>query len=382
MDYVSVESLLPLSNPAPSHAYDPVSAAAYTEWQLLDEAMFYLAIPNAYVPRSDLFLEIDEASVSMSLNHAWEVAATLLRPSLPVGSLDTGRQTAQLEYASSDSSLQLSRRVIQATGGEKPGCIGGEPMQSGDLLCLVLRRVPAAPPEDPLPLRVFNIKAGIQLSETRVSDCPGRLGYIIDSVRDLFNEASQGFITDEFILRSVNRCVRELAQEGYWCRETVIAAEAGVCNIDIRSVMPDLQDIYQVCFQRPEQIMECVGSFREFTSLRCTIPGAGRPQFYTVQGNTLYVWPPPSEDAEAGFIVFHSYLPPEIHCTAQAVEPPVPPAYDPMLARYALKEAFLRDRSSPEADAKFQQYSAMYEEDKQRLLGEIAPPTVSLRPSR
>lgn len=382
MDYQSVESLLPLSDATPSHGYDPVAGVAYIEWRLFDEALFYLTIPERYEPKSDVFIQIDEASLSVSLNHAWEVATTLFRPSMSLASKDAATQTVDLQFTSAESPLQLSRRLIQATGGQTPGCIGSQPMQPGDLLCLTLRRASATTMEDPLPLRVFNIQAGIQRSQTRISDCPGRLGTIIDSVRDLFNDTSQGFLTDEFIVRSVNRCVRELAQEGYWNRETNLSAQAGVSSIDVRSVIPDLQDIYQVCFQTHQEMMECVGSFRQFTSLQHSMPGAGRPQFYTLQGGILYVWPPPLVNADPGFIVFHSYLPPEIKCTAEALELPFPRAYDAMLVHFVLKEAFLRDRSSPEADIKVQQYSAMYEADKQRLLGEAAPPTLSLRPAR
>ncbi len=382
MEYRSVESLLPLSEAAPCHDYDPASGTAYTVWQLLDAGLFYLVIPERYVPRTDIFLRIDETTKSFGFNHAWEITTTLLRPCLNPVDLESPRQTVRLECVSPESPIQISRRVIQATGIQHPGCVGIEAMQSGDLISLELRRVPATSLEDPLGVRVFHLQVGIQLSDIRVSTCPGRLGYIIDSVRDLFNEASQSFISDEFILRSVNRCVRELAQANYWCKETLIAASVGVERIDLGSVIPDLQNIHQVCFQQPEQIMERVPNFREFTSLRSPRLGLNRPQYYTVQGNMLYVYPPPSSDADPGFIVFHSYLPPEIQCVGELSQPPVPPAYDAMLGRYVLKEAFLRDRSSPDANIMFQHYSNMYEQDKQRLLGQATPSSLSLRPTR
>lgn len=383
MDYISIESLMPLSNGVPAHGFDPVTGSAFTEWHVDDDALFHLVVPDRYNPRSDVFLQIDEASLTISSQHAWEITTTLLRPSLCITTTtEAARQTVRLEYASSATCGELTRRTLQATGGASPGCVDSEPLLPGDLLSVVLRRTPASAMDDPLPVRVFNIQAGIQLSEIRISDCPGRLGAIIDSVRDLFNEASQGFLTDEFILRSVNRCIGGLAQDGYWCRETIIPALAYVCEINLLAVIPDVHDIHQVCFQKAEQIMECVGGFREFMSLRATMPQVGRPQFYTVQGATLHVWPPPSSDAHPGFIVFHSYLPPTVHCTAEPYDPPVPRAYDAMLVHFVLKEAFLRDRHSPEANIKFQQYAGLYQDNKQRILGEAAPPTLSLRPAR
>ena len=41
-----------------------------------------------------------------------------------------------------------------------------------------------------------------------MSDCSGRVGKIMDSVKDLFNETSEAFLSDEFILRSINRCLQ------------------------------------------------------------------------------------------------------------------------------------------------------------------------------
>jgi len=49
--------------------------------------------------------------------------------------------------------------------------------------------------------------------DTRVSDCEGRVGAIIDTARDLFNETAGGFLVDAFILRSINRCQQDIAQD-------------------------------------------------------------------------------------------------------------------------------------------------------------------------
>lgn len=382
MDYVPVESLTPLANGVPAHAFDPISGTAFTEWHVHDEALFHAVIPDRYIPRTDIFVQIDEASVSASLNHAWEITAMLLRPSSSIAPTEAPRQTTRVEYTSAGSAGQLTRRTMGATGGAHPGCVDAEPLQPGDLLCLVLRRVPASSSEDPAALRVFTMRVGIQMSQTRISDCPGRLGVIIDSVRDLFNETSQGFLPDEFILRSVNRCLRELAQEGYWRRETVIAARGSVNEIDLLTAIPDVLEIHQVCFQRGDLIMQRAASFRDFMNMRCAGPNYGNPQFYTVQGNTLHVWPPPPRDVDPGFIVFHSYLPPELHCAEGASDPPLPRAYDGMLVHFALKEAFQRDRHAVEANAQVQQYAELYERDKQRLLAESAGTGLSLRPAR
>jgi hypothetical protein len=49
---------------------------------------------------------------------------------------------------------------------------------------------------------------------------------------------------------------------------------------------------------------------------------------------------------------------------------------------FVLKQAFLRDRHAPGAEIKFQEYSQLYEQAKQNLLGEKDPPKMALRPYR
>ena len=215
-----------------------------------------------------------------------------------------------------------------------------------------------------------------------MSDCSGRVGKIMDSVRDLFNETSEAFLSDEFILRSINRCLQDLAREDYWRSETWVPAVAGVNRINLIEALPDYQSLHQARFSGRNSPMVSLGSYKEYDELRSANNSPGIPEYYVVQNNTLFVWPPPAEDLESGFCLYHSYLPADLTCSSENPDPPIPRAHDMIFVYFALQQAFLRDRHAPGADAKFQEYSALYEREKQRLLAEGGPPELAVRPGR
>ena len=210
----------------------------------------------------------------------------------------------------------------------------------------------------------------------------GRIGRIIDTVRDLFNESSGGFLPDEFIIRSMNRCQEDLARENYWRGETCIPAEQGVCRIDLLTAIPRFQDLHQVRFIGCAAPMIPLDCFKEYQDLAAGSRSTGTPQYYVVQNNSLYVWPAPASSSESGFCVYHSYLPDDLTGSPENPDPRVPQAYDMLYVYFVLKLAFLRDRHAPGADTKFAEYSRLYEMEKQGLLGEGDPPRLAVRPSR
>jgi hypothetical protein len=218
--------------------------------------------------------------------------------------------------------------------------------------------------------------------DTRVSDCEGRVGTIIDTARDLFNETAGGFITDAFILRSINRCQQDIAQEDYWRRETWIPSVSGTNEIDLLTVIPQYQNVHQLHFVGCREPMTPLGSFQEYQELKADANTPGLPQYYVVQNNTLYVWPPPDRDLEAGFCIYHSYLPDSLTCSAVNPNPLIPKAHDLLFVYFVLKQAFLRDRHAPGADMKFQEYAALYDREKQKLLAAGDPPGLALRSYR
>jgi hypothetical protein len=204
----------------------------------------------------------------------------------------------------------------------------------------------------------------------------------MDSVRDLFNETSEAFLSDEFILRSINRCLQDLAQEDYWRKESWVPASAGVNQMNLTEVLPDYQSLHQVRFSGRASPMVSLGSYKEYDELRAANNSPGIPEYYVVQNNTLFVWPPPAEDLPSGFCLYHSYSPADLTCSPENPDPLIPKAHDMVFVYFVLQQAFLRDRHAPGADSKFQEYSTLYEREKQRLLAEGEPPALAVRPGR
>jgi len=381
MEDIPVQVLMPTAASAPDSEYDAAAGAACSAWRLDDEACFHVAVPDTYAAGHDVFVVIDEMGGSASRNHGWQITVTLGRPSAGGPAMPAAQETASVAFRSSPVPGQLTRRVIKASGATAPGCVGGQALMAGDLLGIVLRRAPAVEDEDPFPVRVLAIHVRMLLNQTRISGCPGRLGMIVDSVRDLFNETSPGFVSDEFILRSMNRCLRELAQANYWRRESRVTAAGGVGEMDLLEMIPDLHDVHQVRPHPSGDPLEPVGSFRRFLDLPPAAQHGGAPRFYCVQNNTLHIWPA-SPDGGCVLLVYHSYLPGELACANDPPDPPVPRGHDAVFAYFVLREAFLRDRHAPDANMKVQQYGGLYEEAKDALLGEGDPPALRLRPAR
>jgi len=82
----------------------------------------------------------------------------------------------------------------------------------------------------------------------------------------------------------------------------------------------------------------------------------------------------------SGFLVYHSYLPQALTCSSDNCNPPSPRAHDAAFVYFALKEAFLRDRHAPSANQKYQEFERLYLDQKQALLAEADPPSLSVRP--
>lgn len=382
MAVIPVEMLAPATGAAPSNACDPVSNMEFTQWELDDEARFSFTIPDNFLSSDNIVLRLQESSPSVSARHSWQAITVLFRPGSDVTNQQSISETSTLECLSSSTPDQLVSRSFTVTGSILKGAVGTHQISAGDLVGITLKRIPVPAGEDPNAIKLFDLSATHCIDDTRISDCAGRVGSIIDTVRDLFNESTGGFLPDEFILRSINRCLQDLAQENYWRKETWIPANSGIDEIDLTSAIPGFQDIHQVRFSGRSMPMAVLGSFKEFLEVKTGGGSRGSPVYYSVQNCSLCVWPPPLTDMASGYCIYHSYLPAALTCTQDNPDPPVPRAHDSAFVYFVLRQAFLRDRHAPGADQKYQEYAQLYEREKQKLLGEGDPPQLSLRPSR
>jgi hypothetical protein len=382
MAEIAIEALVPSEGAVPFNSYDATSQTGYTLWEVNDEARFSIVVPDNYLSGSDIFLGIRESSSSTSMNHQWRITTLLLRPGVNVTDELTESETFEQECQSPVTADQLATRTLKVTGSTTAGKISDIEIASGDVLSFTIKRIEASSNEDPNTIKVLNLGLSVAREETSISDCAGRVGAIVDTVRDLFNESVGGFLSEDFIIRSINRCQQDLAQEDYWRHETWIPATSGVGSLDLLSSIPNYQDIHQVQFSGRRSPMTSLGSFQEYEELSAEHNEAGIPEFYVIQNDTLYVWPVPNASLDSGYAVYHSYLPQDLTCSSVNPNPPIPKAHDMLFVYFTLKQAFLRDRHAPGADIKFQEYSQLYKREKQNLLGEGDPPEISLRSYR
>jgi len=382
MAVIRIERLIPSSGAVPAEGYDATSLVGFTQWEPADEARFSIVVPDTYMSGSNVVLTLHESTPSVSARHAWQVKTLLVRPSVHVTAQDSVMQTVSGEYEAATVADRLTTRTLAVTGATAAGRIGETNIEPGDYLSFVLKRPSASAGEDPNPIKVFALSLEIVADDTAVSDCPGRIGRIVDTVRDLFNEAGGGFLSDQFIVRSINRCLQELAQDDYWRAETWIPSVAGANRIDLLAAIPRFQDVHQVRFSGRANPMAPLSGYKEYDELRTASNSMGVPEYYAVQNTALFVWPPPQESLASGFCIYHSYVPDDLTCGPESPDPPLPRAHDVVFVYYVLRQSFLRDRHAPGADLKFQEYSALYDREKQKLLGEGDPPGLSLRPYR
>lgn len=382
MTEILIQSMIPSSGSGPSEGYDPVSHAPYTEWELGEKALFSVKAPEDYSAGSDFRITMEESSSSVSMNHKWNVDTLLLRPGLHATDEQVETESFGQEFTCPDIADRLSDRSFEVTGQAEAGRVSDVALQAGDVLAFSLSRVAASENEDPYPIKVFGITISVNDETIAISSCAGRVGNIIDTVRDLFNESAGGFLSDDFIIRSLNRCLQDIAQEDYWRRETWLPSVSGQAHADLLTNLPDYQDLHQVLFSGQIEPMTHLGSFLQYEELKTGDPTTGQPIYYVVQNNDLYVWPEPNVSLTSGYCIYHSYLPANLTCSSSNPNPPLPRAHDMVFVYYALKQAFLRDRHAPGADVKYREYSELYLAAKKNLLGEGDPPRLSLQSYR
>lgn len=380
MKSILIDSLFTTSAPSPSNARSGDTHLRHTLWEVGDEAGFTIIAPSDYTAGTDLDLVMEESSPGHGMRHSWSVRCSLKKE------MDTQvtihEESSEHEFTSSGPASSMVRRSMTATGSLNPGTVGNVSIQPGDSLTFIISRTACEADEDPSEIKVFNISVEYEASRAILSNCPGRTGLIMETVRDLFNEPEADFLTDDFMLRSMNRCMQDVAMEGYWRRSSWIPASAGRDVIDLLQAIPDFNDVYQISYGPQRWPMTGLSSLKGLERMRMVFDVPGTPEYYLIQNNSLMITPAPTVSLSKGFLVYHSYCPASLTCSDKNPNPDIPRSYDQLFVYFTLCQAFLKDRGAPGADAKFQEYNALYHNLKNRLMATAAPVRASISPSR
>lgn len=367
MPEIPISTLLPSTAAVPSSEYDPVSQAAYTSWEVGDEAHFSFAVPPEYQTGSDLVLRLQESTPGQNRGHRWRARVLLVRPSAHQTDEATEQEVIEFEFASSSTADLLTMRSFNLTTA---GAISGVGVQAGDMVSVTLSRVSALGDEDPDPIKLFHLAVRFDFGQEHAQPgaCLGRVGEIIEDVRELFNDEGGGFLeNDALIVDWINRCQAEIAKTGYWRTTAALDLVSGVGTYDLLTEPVDAIDVLGARIASTGTPLTRVNGFGEFMEIRAAEPTAELPRYYLVESDTLHLTPVPVSGAGSGLWLEYSYLPQNLGCES-GYTPRLPRAYDSLYVNYCLAQAFKRDRHAPGAEEKYQSYSDQFRNEVRELV--------------
>ena len=377
MAIFDIESLGATEGPRPMNHYDTERSLSVVAWKPGDEAAFAFRIPYGITGGPTINLSFDEIAPGPDFIYSWDTYVSALRPGEAASPVPTSVITRQF-MTTEQQGLIITRSISDLAPN---GRINEMELTTGDILCLRLKL--SSSTDGPCPGKLLTLAYRIEMAVDSYPDtpgCAGRVANIIRETRDLFNEETGAFLSDSFILRSINGCMKDLALEDYWIAERSIPISAGREIVDLFEAIPDLRKVLRVRFDGQRRTLTDLQSLDAYLELTSHGRRLGVPSYYLIQNNMLRLWPVPSTDAESGLRVYYSRLPASLGCDESSCDPPVPQAHDTVFILFALRQAFLRDRDSAGADLKFREYSQLYEIEKKRLIDGSEPAHARVRP--
>lgn len=379
MATISVDTLGPTDGPSPRNLYDPESLFGFIEWSAGDQALITFRAPDDYDSAGKFQVTFDEIVPASPVDYLWLATVAVFRRGPDTGevpapaSIETGFDSHDINEAG-----QISTRTIEVAPEDIP-------VGPGDNVSIRLEYSSAG--SEPCPEKLLTLAYRIVTPDIApvalTPEIPGRIAQIAREARDLFNEETGDFLSDEFVARAISSCIRELARENCWPAETWLPVVAGEDALDVFQVIPDAQEIHRVWFMDDASPMIRIETLDEFIEMSRRLPKTGVPQYYLVRNNRMKILPAPCVNSDRGYYVDYASIPPTPSPeTAGDDYPPSPRAFDSVFTLFVLKQAFLRDRNAPGADLKFREYSHLYETDKKRLLEISQPSSSRLRASR
>ena len=379
MATINIDTLGATDGTSPSNRYDPESSLSLIEWRPGDQALLMFRVPDDYDTTGSISLRFDELVPSSAFAYSWETTTGVRKNGSNPGDVSSMAQDSA-NFDSYDAGI--SGRVVTRSISVNQDDLAIAP---GDIVSIRLEYscVENEPcPEHLLTLayRVVTLEGEPTVPAPVSSD---RLAEITREARDLFNEEAGVFLSDEFVVRAVNSCVRDIARENYWSAETWVAAVIGQDTIDVSQAIPDALEIHRIWFGDLTTPMNRLETFDELRDISLQCPKTGVPEYYLARDNLVRIVPGASLNSEHGFYVHYSRIPPALGLSpGDNTEPPVPRSYDSIFTLFVLRQAFLRDRNAPGAELKFREYSQLYEIEKKRLLESAQPASVKLRTLR
>ena len=242
MATINIDTLGATDGPSPSNRYDPESSLSFIEFRPGDQALLMFRVPDDFDTTGSISLMFDELVPASAFVYSWKTNTGVRKNGSNPGDVSSTAQNSA-SFDSYDAGMYgrivtRSMAVTQDGLAIAPGdigsirleysCVEGEPCP--DYLLTLAYRVITLEGEPTVPTPVNS----------------GRLAEIAREARDLFNEQAGVFLSDEFVVRAVNSCVRDIARENYWSAETWVAAVIGQDTIIVSQAIPDAQEIHHM----------------------------------------------------------------------------------------------------------------------------------------
>jgi predicted secreted protein len=302
MDII-IETLIPDETTTPVEGVDTLGH--YIEWEVGTIYTFELKVPQGYQIGDEISVVFDEATAGESLNHQWQLTATLN---------GTDQVIVTEEFASAAAADTRTERVIQIS---TDGAIDGTDIAVGDLLYVEWERIAASASEDGNPIRLYVVLVRIAADDESGSGCLGDVGAIIDEIRDLINDANAKHISNTQLIRAMNAGLRHVAKRHYWKKESSLNITGGTGSIVVGSQVSDFRKAFSLRYASGDttQLLKQCTSWEDFQERVRENTSAGTPEYWICVSNTIYFSQVPAASETGTLILLHSYNPTALGCS-------------------------------------------------------------------
>lgn len=360
-----IPALLPTTGSVPSGGYDATSNAAYTAWELNDEARVTVTIPDSYESGSSITLEFNESTPTVSKPHKWQVKVLLMQPGTHATNAATEEDTVTSTFTSSGTANLLTAREIELSSD---GTVSGTTVAAGNELALTISRETVAD-NDTADIKLFSLYIAYETGTTPAEGyAASRLAAIEQRVKDLANDDDGNFVSQAQFIRMANWVYNDIAKRGYFSKQTTINAVADQYEYDLQSLISDIVEIETIRWHASPYDMVNL-TWQEYDTLYRKSDYTGDyPYWWTMVDNNLWVVPAPEVNTSDAFAITHTYQPTAFNIT-DSYTPATPEVYDDVYVFGVLWQWHLRDiQGNPSAARVAPTWDAFYLEKVQDLI--------------
>lgn len=340
---IFVEVLVPGSGGFPNNGVDS-GGAVYTEWDVGDEALFTVALPDRH-DGGAVGIRLDVIG-SNGLKHKWSVRVSR-------AGIELGETTA--EFVGTGSEVTESIVALEGTSS----------LSSGDTLSISVSRVAATAFEDDAPALLYGLRFYCGVAVGAISSCSGRVGKIVDGVLIRYNDPDEKHISATEIVVFINDLIRELAQRRIFRRSVWVELDDGQHIIDVTEFGADVIDVVSLGYQEIEGgCLWNVSAVNDTWNVEKFREVYGPPRWYFNDGVNVDIAPTPDYGGRLGAVV--AYLPGDASCDDGTL--PTSAAYDQIYTSYCLRECHGRDWTASGAREQWARYNALYEAELAKLM--------------